>query len=61
MSEAQKPGHAAEAEGARMSFDGAMAYGDYLRLDKVLDAQSPLSPLMTRCFSSSSIRPANYG
>lgn len=44
MSEGQKTGHAAEAEGARMSFDGAMAYGDYLRLDKVLEAQSPLSP-----------------
>ncbi|MEM7522467.1 MAG: tryptophan 2,3-dioxygenase [Pseudomonadota bacterium] len=35
--------HAAEADGARMSFKDAMAYGDYLRLDKVLDAQAPLS------------------
>ncbi|MEO0360577.1 MAG: tryptophan 2,3-dioxygenase family protein, partial [Pseudomonadota bacterium] len=36
-------GHEAEAEGARMSFAGAMAYGDYLRLDQVLGAQAPLS------------------
>lgn len=35
--------HEAEAEGARMSFDGAMAYGDYLGLDAVLTAQRPLS------------------
>ena len=32
-----------DREGARMSFAGAMAYGDYLGLDKVLDAQNPLS------------------
>jgi tryptophan 2,3-dioxygenase len=31
------------AEGAQMRFDDRMAYGDYLRLDRVLDAQSPLS------------------
>ena len=31
------------AEGAVMTFDGRMSYGDYLHLDKVLDAQSPLS------------------
>ena len=31
------------AEGAQMAFDGRMAYGDYLQLDTVLDAQSPLS------------------
>ncbi|MEG3124169.1 tryptophan 2,3-dioxygenase [Sphingomonas sp. GB1N7] len=31
------------AEGAQMSFDGRMSYGDYLRLETVLDAQSPLS------------------
>ena len=31
------------AEGAQMSFDGRMSYGDYLRLDQVLDAQEPLS------------------
>ncbi|QIE57937.1 tryptophan 2,3-dioxygenase [Pikeienuella piscinae] len=26
-----------------MSFEGAMAYGDYLKLDRILDAQAPLS------------------
>ena len=30
-------------EGAQMAFDGRLAYGDYLRLGAVLDAQSPLS------------------
>ena len=30
-------------EGAQMSFDGRMSYGDYLRLESILDAQSPLS------------------
>ena len=30
-------------EGAQMSFDGRMAYGDYLRLDRVLEAQDPVS------------------
>lgn len=30
-------------EGAQMSFDGRMSYGDYLNLPKVLDAQHPLS------------------
>jgi tryptophan 2,3-dioxygenase len=32
-----------EGEGAQMSFEGRMSYGDYLRLDKILTAQSPLS------------------
>lgn len=32
-----------EAEGARMSFDGAMSYGDYLHLDAILTAQAPLT------------------
>lgn len=31
------------AEGAQMSFDGRMSYGDYLHLDKILTAQTPLS------------------
>lgn len=31
------------AEGAQMSFDGRMAYGDYLRLEDILGAQTPLS------------------
>lgn len=30
-------------EGAQMSFDGRMSYGDYLHLSKVLEAQHPLS------------------
>jgi tryptophan 2,3-dioxygenase len=30
-------------EGAQMSFDGRMSYGDYLQIDKILDAQHPLS------------------
>ena len=30
-------------EGAQMSFDGRMSYGDYLQLAKVLDAQHPIS------------------
>jgi len=30
-------------EGAQMSFDGRMSYGDYLGLDKILTAQHPLS------------------
>ena len=31
------------SDGARLDFAGAMAYGDYLRLDQLLDAQRPLS------------------
>lgn len=31
------------AEGAQMSFDGRMSYGDYLRLGDILKAQAPLS------------------
>lgn len=31
------------AEGAKMSFDDAMSYGDYLALDQVLSAQHPRS------------------
>ncbi|RJE83117.1 tryptophan 2,3-dioxygenase [Paracoccus onubensis] len=30
-------------DGARMSFQGRMSYGDYLHLDKILTAQHPLS------------------
>ena len=30
-------------EGAEMSFEGRMSYGDYLQLDRVLGAQRPLS------------------
>lgn len=31
------------ASGARTDFSDAMSYGDYLRLDRILDAQHPLS------------------
>lgn len=31
------------SEGAEMSFAGRMSYGDYLHLERVLDAQEPLS------------------
>src|SRR5512138_2835012 len=30
-------------EGAQMSFDGRMSYSDYLHLERVLDAQEPLT------------------
>lgn len=30
-------------DGAEMSFDGRMSYGDYLKLDSILNAQKPLS------------------
>ncbi len=32
-----------EDEGAQMSFDGRMSYGDYLNIDTILEAQKPLS------------------
>jgi tryptophan 2,3-dioxygenase len=32
-----------ERDGAQMSFDGRMSYGDYLQLSRILDAQKPLS------------------
>jgi tryptophan 2,3-dioxygenase len=32
------------ADGAQMSFDGRMSYGDYLQIDRILTAQAPLSP-----------------
>ncbi len=39
----RQPDYDPTAEGATMSFDGRMSYGDYLRLDQVLTAQAPLS------------------
>lgn len=42
MSGMQSP-YNPEADGAQMAFDGRMSYGDYLALDKVLQAQAPLS------------------
>ena len=41
---ATTPLHAALAEGAKTDFSRDMSYGDYLRLDQVLNAQHPLSP-----------------
>ncbi len=39
-----------------------MSYGDYLQLDKLLDAPSHRVPTRTtKCCSSSSIRPLNCG
>ncbi len=38
----KKPYNPAD-DGAEMSFDGRMSYGDYLHLNKLLDAQHPLS------------------
>ncbi|NGO51744.1 tryptophan 2,3-dioxygenase [Allomesorhizobium camelthorni] len=35
--------HPAAPEGAQMEFRGRMSYGDYLHLEKILHAQSPLS------------------
>ena len=32
------------AEGAKLDYQGAMTYGDYLQLDAILNAQKPLSP-----------------
>ena len=31
------------ADGAQMSFDGRMSYGDYLAIDQILTAQRPLT------------------
>ncbi len=33
-----------QEEGAKLDFSGAMSYGDYLHLDRILEAQHPLSP-----------------
>ena len=35
--------HDDPASGARRDFSDAMSYGDYLKLDRILDAQAPLS------------------
>jgi tryptophan 2,3-dioxygenase len=35
--------HEPSKEGAQMSFDGRMSYSDYLHLERILDAQEPLS------------------
>ncbi len=38
------PLHPVHPDGAKLDFDAAMSYGDYLHLDAVLNAQHPLSP-----------------
>ena len=40
MTDREKPGG---VDGAQTDFRGRMAYGDYLHLEKILDAQEPLS------------------
>ncbi|GAP33800.1 tryptophan 2,3-dioxygenase [Piscinibacter sakaiensis] len=42
---AASPGeHIVADEGAQLDFSRDMSYGDYLQLDRLLDAQAPLSP-----------------
>jgi len=41
--DAESSPDAASAEGAQMSFAGQMSYSDYLHLERLLDAQTPLS------------------
>ncbi|MGL4190961.1 MAG: tryptophan 2,3-dioxygenase [Sphaerotilus sulfidivorans] len=36
--------HIVRDEGAQLDFSGDMSYGDYLQLDRILNAQKPLSP-----------------
>ena len=36
--------HLVRDEGAQLDFSGDMSYGDYLQLDRILNAQKPLSP-----------------
>ena len=38
-----REGYDPASEGAQMQFDGRMSYGDYLKIDAILGAQSPLS------------------
>ena len=38
-----REGYDPASEGAQMQFDGRMSYGDYLKIDTILGAQSPLS------------------
>ncbi|MCX8509047.1 MAG: tryptophan 2,3-dioxygenase family protein, partial [Rhodobacteraceae bacterium] len=43
MTQSYEPAYDPSREGAQMSFDGRMSYGDYLSLDAILGAQKPLS------------------
>jgi tryptophan 2,3-dioxygenase len=38
------PPHNPAKDGAQMSFDGRMSYGDYLHIDQILTAQRQLTP-----------------
>jgi tryptophan 2,3-dioxygenase len=42
--EPQKPEDIVREEGAQLDFSRDMSYGDYLQLDSILNAQTPLSP-----------------
>ena len=35
--------HDPASDGAQMSFDGRMSYGDYLQIDRILDSQHLLT------------------
>ena len=35
--------HDPARDGAEMSFDGRMSYGDYLQIDRILTAQHPMT------------------
>ena len=40
----RRPDQIVADEGAQLDFSSDMSYGDYLQLDRLLDAQTPLSP-----------------
>ena len=43
MSTTYDPARDPANDGAQMSFDGRMSYGDYLQIDRILGAQTPLT------------------
>lgn len=43
MTTAYDPARDPATDGAQMSFDGRMSYGDYLQIDRILGAQAPLT------------------
>ena len=43
MTTAYDPARDPATDGAQMSFDGRMSYGDYLQIDRILGAQTPLT------------------
>ncbi|AMO22045.1 tryptophan 2,3-dioxygenase [Ramlibacter solisilvae] len=44
MTSNSRPEDIVRREGAQLDFSRSMSYGDYLQLDKILNAQQPLSP-----------------